>query len=144
MLNLKQKRFFICTLMAAYLLSVAAVSAANARTVDVTSPPALDESGQTLADTPNLIMTWNGTATEPDNQGNQPNLYQAQDNPPVVDDNSTRVIAQNDNPSSDGQNNLIASQTSPDFTVLIAGCLSLVIAAVAVGVMLFVRRRRAD
>jgi hypothetical protein len=144
MLNPKQKKYFICTLMAALLLSVASTSMANARTENVTSPPTPAESGQAPADTPNLIMTLNSTATEPDNQGNQPNLHQAQDNPSVVDDNSTLVIAPYGNAGSAEQNSFTATQTPPDFSVLIAGCASLLVAAFAVGMLMFVRRRKAD
>jgi hypothetical protein len=144
MLNLKQKRNFVCTLIAALLLSVAAASVANARDVDVPIPPTVDESGQASADTPNLIMTLDGNATAPDSQSEEPNLYQAQDNSNPVDDNSTRVIDQEDAMSGSEENNLIATQTSPDFSVLVAGCLSLLVAVAAVGTVTLVRKRRTD
>ena len=50
MLNQNQKRRFVCTLMAALLLFVAAASVANARNVDVTSPPTPVESSQAAAE----------------------------------------------------------------------------------------------
>jgi hypothetical protein len=142
MLKLKQKGIFVCTLMAALLLLLVSASAASARDVDVTSPPALAESGQAPADTPNLIMTLDGNVTAPDNQSDQPNLYQAQDTPPTVDDdNSTMVIAQNEDTGGAEQNNLIATQASHDLSVLIAGCASLLVAVAAVGAFALYRRR---
>ena len=119
MLNLIQKRRFVCTLIAVFFVSIVAVSMANARDVDVTSPPAPVEVGQAPADTPNLIMTLDGNVTVPESQSEEPNLYQAQDSPPVIDDNSTSVIAPNNNAGGTEENNLIATQTAPDLTVFI-------------------------
>ena len=144
MLNLVQKRRFVCTLMAVLLLSIATASVANARDVDVTSPSTPVEAGQVIADTPNLIMTLEGNVTAPESQSDQPNLYQAQDSPPAVDDNSTLVIAPHNEGGDAEHNNLIATQTTPDVSVLVAGCVSLLVAAAAVGVLLFSRRRKTD
>ena len=144
MLNLVQKRRFVCTLMAVLLLSIATASVANARDVDVTSPPTPVEAGQATADTPNLIMTLDGNVTAPESQSDQPNLYQTQGSPPTVDDNSTLVIAPHNEGGDAEQNNLIATQTTPDVSVLVAGCVSLLVAAAAVGVLLFSRRRKTD
>ncbi len=144
MLNPIQKRRFVCTLIAVFLLSLAAASVANARDVDVTTPPAPAEAGQAPADTPNLIMTLDGNVTAPESQSDQPNLYQAQDSPLVADENSTLVIAPHEDTGSADQNNLIATKTSPDISVLVAGCVSLAVAAAAVSVLLLVRRRKTD
>ena len=144
MLNQNQKRRFVCTLMAALLLFVAAASVANARNVDVTSPPTPVESSQAAADTPNLIITVDGNVTALDNQSDQPNLYQGRGNPPFVDNSSAPFIAQNEIAEGAEQDNLIATQTSPDFSVLIASCFSLLVAAAVVGALVFVRRRKAD
>ena len=144
MLNLIKKRNFVCTLIAVLFVSIAAASMANARDVAVTSPPTPAEAGQATADTPNLIMTLDGNVTASENQGDKPNLYQTQDSPPAGDDNSTLVIAPHNEGGDAQQNNLIATQTVPDVSVLIAGCVSLLVAAAAVCVLLFVRRRKTD
>ncbi len=144
MLNLIQKRRIVCALIAVFFVSIAAASVANAREVDVTTPPAPADGGQAAEDIPNLIMTLDGNATAQEGQGDQPNLYQAQDDSGVVDDNSTLVIAPHDDTQGAEQNNLIATQTTPDITMLVAGCVSLLIVAAAVGVLLFVRRRKKD
>jgi len=144
MLNLIQKRCFVCTLIAVFFVSIAAASMANARDEDVTTTPAPVEAGQAPADTPNLIMTLDGNVTAQESQSDQPNLYQAQDSPPVANDNSTLVIAPHDDTGSADQNNLIATKTAPDVSVLVAGCVSLAVAAAAVGVLLLGCRRKTD
>ncbi len=143
MLNLIQKKHVVCLMMAVLFVSIAATSMANAREVDVTSPPTQVEDDR-AADTPNLIMTLDGDVTEPENQGDEPNLYQTQDTPLVDDDNSTVVIAPHDEAGAAEEDNLIATQTSPDLSVLIAGCASLLVAAAAVSVLMLVRRRKAE
>lgn len=127
--------------MTALFVSIAAASMASARDVDVTSPPTQDE-GQ-AADTPNLIMTLDGNVTDQENGSDEPNLYQTQDSPLVDGDNSTLVIAPRDAEGAE-DNNLIATQTTPDISVLVAGCLSLVVAAAAVSVLLLIRRRKTE
>ena len=145
MLNLKQERLFVCTLIAVLLLVASAASVANARDVPPTSPPTPVEESPATADPPTLIMTLEGNVTAPTGQGDQPNLYQAQDGSSNVD-NSTLVIAPYDNATGTEQDNLIAPHTSPspDYSVLMAACLSLLVAAVAVSVLIFVRRRKTD
>ena len=140
MLYIKQKRCFVCALTFALLFSIAAVSLVQARTEDGSPPPAADENGQTTADTPVLIMTQDGNTTAPEDQTEQPNLYQAEDAPTAVDDNSTRVTDQNDTGGS--QENLIATQTSPDYTALIIGIAGLIVAVAALGAFLLVYRRK--
>ena len=144
MLNLIQKRSFVCTLMAVLFVPIVAASMANAHDVAVTSPLVPAEVGQATADTPNLIMTLDGNVTASESQGDQPNLYQAQDSPPAVDDNSTLVIAPHNEGGGADENNLIATQTAPGISVLVTGCVSLLVAAAAVGLLLFVRRRKTD
>jgi hypothetical protein len=145
MLNLKQKRLFICALTAALLLSVAATSTANARDPDPAAPPAPVDGSQAAADAPMLIMTQDGTVTVPDSPVDQPNLYQTQDAPASVDDNSTRVIAQDDT-AGNAENNLIApqAQNAPDFTVPILGAVGILAVAAAVVAAVLIRRRSAD
>jgi hypothetical protein len=140
LLNIKQKKCFICALTVALLSSIAAVSLVQARTEDAPSPPAVEENGQPTADTPVLIMTQDGNATAPEDQTEQPNLYQAQDPPTAVDDNSTGVIAQDDT-GGNQEDSLIATQTSSDYTVLIVGSAGLIAVLAAIGAFLLARRR---
>jgi hypothetical protein len=140
MLSIKQRSCFVCVMSLALLFSVAAVSVVQARTEDVPSPPALDENEQPTADTPVLVMTQDGNATATEDQTEQPNLYQAQDPPAAVDDNSTGVIAQDDTELSQ-EDSLIAAQTSPDYTVVIIGSAGLIAVLVALAAFLLVRRR---
>ena len=134
-----QKRCLVCILTVALLLSIQAVSLVQARAEDE-SPPAVDENAQPTTDTPTLTMTQDGNATAPEDQSEQPNLSQSQDSPAAVDDNSTGVIAQDDTEGSQ-ENSLIATQTSPDYTVLISGIAGLTAVTVAIGAFLFVRKR---
>jgi hypothetical protein len=85
-------------------------------------------------------MTQDGNTTAPEDQTEQPNLYQAQDDPTAVDDNSTRVTDQDDTGGSQ-ESNLIATQTSPDYTALIIGITGLIAAVATVGAVQLVRRR---
>ncbi len=140
MLNLNQKRRIAYTLIAIFFVSIASASMANARDVDVTSPV---EPGQAAADTPNLIMTLDGNVTAPKSESDQPNLYQTQDDPPAVDDNSTVVIAPYDEAGSAEENNLIATNTAPDMSALIAGCAGVFAIAAAIAVLLLVHRSKA-
>jgi hypothetical protein len=140
MMSNKQKRCFICTLTVALLFSIATVSLVQARTEDESPPPAVDENGQPTADTPVLIMTQDGNTTAPEDQTEQPNLYQAQDAPTAVDDNSTRVTDQDDTGDSQ-ENSLIATQTSPDYTALIIGIAGLIVAVAAIGAFVLVHKR---
>jgi hypothetical protein len=139
MLSNKQKRCLACTLMVAFLFSIAAVSLVQARAEDE-SPPAVDENEQPTADTPALIMTLDGNATAPEDQSEQPNLYQSQDSPTAVDDNSTGLIAQDDTQGNQ-EKSLISTKTSPDYTFLIVGIAGLVAVAATIGAFLLVRRR---
>jgi hypothetical protein len=138
MINIKHKKRFAYTLVVALLFSVAAASSVQARTEDV-SPPAVQPS----EDTPNLIMTLDGNTTEPENQSDQPNLYQAQDAPATVDKNSTRVIAQDD-AESDQENSLIMPQSSTDNTATMVGIAVLAAAVVLVGAFLLVRKKKSN
>ena len=140
MLNLNQKRRIACTLIAVFFVSIASASMASARDVDVTSPA---EQGQAPIDAPNLIMTLDGNVTAPENESDQPNLYQTQDSPPAVDDNSTLVIAPRDEAGSAEETNLIATNTAPDMSALIAGCTGLLAIAAAVAVLLLANRGKA-
>jgi hypothetical protein len=145
MLKISQKKHAICTLMTVLLLSVAAASLVQARAEDVASPPAVAEESQPLGDTPNLVMTMEGNVTVTDNQNDEPNLYQTQDNPPAIDKNSTLIIAQDDTEgSSQEENSLTATQTSPDFTVPIVGIAVLLGVAAVIVALLFVRKRTAN
>ncbi|HEX9261726.1 MAG TPA: hypothetical protein VF893_04285 [Candidatus Bathyarchaeia archaeon] len=139
-MSTKQKRCFVCTLTVALLFSIATMSLVQARTEDVSPPPAVDESGQPTADIPVLIMTQDGNATAPEEQAEQPNLYQAQDPPTAVDDNSTGVMPQDDTESSQ-ENSLIATQSTPDSTVPIVGIAGVIAVVAAVSAFLFVRKR---
>ena len=138
-LNNKQKRCLACTLTVALLLSIAAVQLVQART-KAELPPAADENEQSTADIPNLIMTLDGNTTAPEDQAEEPNLYQSQDSPTAVDDNSTGLIAQDDTQDNQ-ENSLISTQTSPDYTFLIVGIAGLIALTAAIGAFLFVRRR---
>jgi CHASE1-domain containing sensor protein len=145
MLKLKQKRHFSYVLIAALLISVGAASLASARNEDLTpsAPPVGID--QASADTPNLIMTLDSNVTEPDSQSDEPNLYQTQDNPTTIEDNSTRVIAQDDS-ADDAENILIAPQTqnTPDYTVPILGGVGVIAVAAAIAAAILVRRRKID
>ncbi len=142
MLKKKQKKCLFYGMLVALLVSVAATSSAYARDENVAPPPAADANGQPTADEPLLIMTLDGNVTVPESQSDQPNLYQAQDAPAGVDDNSTRVIAQDDAGNSQ-ENVLIAPQPSPDYSVLMVGITGLFAVAIAVGAFLIVRKRKA-
>ena len=140
-----QKKHAICTLMAVLLLSIALASFANARAEDVPSPLEADEDGLASADTPNLVMTLDDNVTASDGESDEPNLYQAQDEPSIVDDNSTLVIAQDDSEGGpQEENSLVAAQTSPDFTVPIVGIAVLCAVAAVIVAFLFVRKRTAN
>jgi type II secretory pathway pseudopilin PulG len=139
MFSNKQKRCLACTLTVAFLLSIAAVQLVQARTEDEL-PPAVVENEQPTADTPTLIMTLDGNATAPEDQSEQPNLYQSQDSPTAVDDNSTGLIDQDDTQGNQ-ENSLISTQTSPDYTILIVGIAGLIAVTAAIGAFLFVRRQ---
>ena len=139
MFSNKQKRCLVCTLTVAFLFSIAAVSLVQARAEDE-SPPAVDDNEQPTADTPSLIMTLDGNVTAPEGQSEQPNLYQSQDSPTAVDDNSTGVVAQDDTEGNQ-ENSLISTQTSPDYTFLIVSIAGLIALTAAIGAFLFVRRR---
>ncbi len=138
------KKHLVCILITSLAASAAIASCAQAQIVDPQSPPALNENGQFSPDTPTLIMTLDGNVTAPDDQGDQPNLYQAQDAPAAVDDNSTRVIAQDDTAGSAENNKLIATQTSSDLTILVVGIAGLIAAAAVVIAFLFIRKRKAN
>jgi hypothetical protein len=140
MLYIKQKRCFVCALTVALLFSIAAVSLVQARTEDESFPPAADENGQSTADTPVLIMTQDGNTTAPEDQTEQPNLYQTEDAPTAIDDNSTRATDQND--TGGNQENLVATQTSSDYTVMIIGIAGLIVAVAALGAFLLAYRRK--
>lgn len=142
MLNMKQKRCLVYALMTAMLLSVAAFSMVQARTEDVSSPPAADENTHPSSDTPVLIMTLDGNVTVPESPGDEPNLYQAQDDPAATEDNSTRVVAQDDT-ENNHENSLISPQTSPDPTVPMVGIAGLLAAVASIGAFLLVRKRKA-
>jgi hypothetical protein len=143
MFNMKQKKIFVYAALLAILVSVTATSFAQAR--DVSPPPAADDSStpkeDVPVDTPVLIMTLDGNATVPESQDDQPNLYQTQDAPATVDDNSTRVIAQDD-ASGSQENVLIAPQASPDLTVPMVSLAGLAAVIAVVGAFLFVRTRK--
>jgi len=140
LLRINQKRCFVCTLTFALLFSITAVSLVQARTEDESPPLVVDENGQPTEDTPVLIMTQDGNTTAPEDQTEQPNLYQAQDDPTAIDDNSTRV-ADEDDTGSGQENSLIATQTSPDYTTLIIGIAGLIVAVAAIGAFVLVHRR---
>jgi hypothetical protein len=99
----------------------------------------VDENEQPTAATPSLIMTLDGNATAPEDETEQPNLYQSEDSATTTDDNSTGVIA----PDAEGsqENSLISTQTSSDYTVLIVGIAGLIAVTAAVGALVLVRKR---
>ena len=139
MFSNKQKRCLVCTLTVAFLFSIAAVSLVQARAEDE-SPSAVDENEQPTTNIPSLIMTLDGNATAPEDQSEQPNLYQSQDSPTAVNDNSTGLIAQDDTQGNQ-ENSFISTQTSPDYTVLAVGIAGLIAVTAVIGAVLFVRRR---
>ncbi len=65
-------------------------------------------------------MTQDGNVTAPDDQNEEPNLYQSQDQENEVQDNSTRVIAEDDTQTNQEGNH--STQTSPDYALLLRQC----------------------
>ncbi len=141
MLNLKE-RHLVCTLTL-LILAISVASTVYARTVDAPTPPAADEKTEPSADTPVLIMTLDGNTTAPDDSTDQPNLYQAQDAPTAVDDNSTEVTTQED-PTGAADNTLYTAQAAPDYTLAIVGCGGLLAVAGMLVAVVLVRKRKAD
>ncbi len=148
MLNLKQKKCLVCALTMLFLLSMAAASCAHAREEDLTPPPAVDDNGQPSEDTPVLIMTLDGNVTSPEDAGNppdEPNLYQTQDIPATVNDNSTREVTTQEDPTGGAEDNkLIATLDTASSTPLIVGCTGLLAAVAAIGAFIVVRKRKSD
>lgn len=127
MLSIKLKKSFVSILTVALLFSVASAASVQAQTEDTTLMQEVDDNEQPKDDTPMLIMTQDGNVTAPDDQNEEPNLYQSQDQENEAQDNSTRVIAEDDTQTSQ-EGNLISTQTSPDYALLLLGSVGLIAA----------------
>lgn len=141
MLSIKLKKSFVSILTVALLFSVASAASVQAQTEDTTLVQEVDDNEQPKDDTPMLIMTQDGNVTAPDDQNEEPNLYQSQDQENEVQDNSTRVIAEDDTQTNQ-EGNLISTQTSPDYVLLLLGSVGLIAALAGIVAFLLVQKRK--
>lgn len=141
MLSIKLKKSFVSILTVALLFSVASAASVQAQTEDTTLMQEVDDDDQPKDDTPMLIMTQDGNVTAPDDQNEEPNLYQSQDQENEAQDNSTRVIAEDDTQTSQ-EGNLISTQTSPDYALLLLGSVGLIAALAGIVAFLLVQKRK--
>lgn len=141
MLSIKLKKSFVSILTVALLFSVASAASVQAQTEDTTLMQEVDDDDQPKDDTPMLIMTQDGNVTAPDDQNEEPNLYQSQDQEKEAQDNSTRVIAEDDTQTSQ-EGNLISTQTSPDYALLLLGSVGLIAALAGIVAFLLVQKRK--
>ncbi|MDI9578024.1 MAG: hypothetical protein QM398_07825 [Thermoproteota archaeon] len=141
MLSIKLKKSFVSILTVALLFSVASAASVQAQTEDTTLMQEVDDNEQPKDDTPMLIMTQDGNVTAPDDQNEEPNLYQSQDQENEAQDNSTRVIAEDDTQTSQ-EGNLISTQTSPDYALLLLGSVGLIAALAGIVAFLLVQKRK--
>jgi len=140
-LSIKLKKSFVSILTVALLFSVASAASVQAQTEDTTLMQEVDDNEQPKDDTPMLIMTQDGNVTAPDDQNEEPNLYQSQDQENEAQDNSTRVIAEDDTQTSQ-EGNLISTQTSPDYALLLLGSVGLIAALAGIVAFLLVQKRK--
>lgn len=141
MLSIKLKKSFVSILTVALLFSVASAASVQAQTEDTTLMQEVDDDDQPKDDTPMLIMTQDGNVTAPDDQNEEPNLYQSQDQENEAQDNSTRVIAEDDTQTNQ-EGNLISTQTSPDYALLLLGSVGLIAALAGIVAFLLVQKRK--
>ncbi len=141
MLSIKLKKSFVSILTVALLFSVASAASVQAQTEDRTLVQEVDDNEQPKDDTPMLIMTQDGNVTAPDDQNEEPNLYQSQDQENEAQDNSTRVIAEDDTQTNQ-EGNLISTQTSPDYVLLLLGSVGLIAALAGIVAFLLVQKRK--
>lgn len=141
MLSIKLKKSFVSILTVALLFSVASAASVQAQTEDTTLMQEVDDDDQPKDDTPMFIMTQDGNVTAPDDQNEEPNLYQSQDQENEAQDNSTRVIAEDDTQTSQ-EGNLISTQTSPDYALLLLGSVGLIAALAGIVAFLLVQKRK--
>ena len=141
MLSIKLKKSFVSILTVALLFSVASAASVQAQTEDRTLVQEVDDNEQPKDDTPMLIMTQDGNVTAPDDQTEEPNLYQSQDQENEAQDNSTRVIAEDDTQTNQ-EGNLISTQTSPDYALLLLGSVGLIAALAGIVAFLLVQKRK--
>lgn len=141
MLSIKLKKSFVSILTVALLFSVASAASVQAQTEDTTLVQEVDDNEQPKDDTPMLIMTQDGNVTAPDDQNEEPNLYQSQDQENEAQDNSTRVIAEDDTQTNQ-EGNLISTQTSPDYALLLLGSVGLIAALAGIVAFLLVQKRK--
>ncbi|MDT8781506.1 MAG: hypothetical protein IAX22_02510 [Candidatus Bathyarchaeota archaeon] len=141
MLSIKLKKSFVSILTVALLFSVASAASVQAQTEDTTLMQEVDDNEQPKDDTPMLIMTQDGNVTAPDDQNEEPNLYQSQDQENEAQDNSTRVIAEDDTQTNQ-EGNLISTQTSPDYALLLLGSVGLIAALAGIVAFLLVQKRK--
>ncbi len=141
MLSIKLKKSFVSILTVALLFSVASAASVQAQTEDRTLVQEVDDNEQPKDDTPMLIMTQDGNVTAPDDQTEEPNLYQSQDQENEAQDNSTRVIAEDDTQTNQ-EGNLISTQTSPDYVILLLGSVGLIAALAGIVAFLLVQKRK--
>lgn len=141
MLSIKLKKCFVSILTVALLFSVASAASVQAQTEDTTLMQEVDDDDQPKDDTPMLIMTQDGNVTAPDDQNEEPNLYQSQDQENEAQDNSTRVIAEDDTQTNQ-EGNLISTQTSPDYALLLLGSVGLIAALAGIVAFLLVQKRK--
>jgi len=140
-LSIKLKKSFVSILTVALLFSVASAASVQAQTEDTTLMQEVDDDDQPKDDTPMLIMTQDGNVTAPDDQNEEPNLYQSQDQENEAQDNSTRVIAEDDTQTNQ-EGNLISTQTSPDYALLLLGSVGLIAALAGIVAFLLVQKRK--
>jgi len=140
-LSIKLKKSFVSILTVALLFSVASAASVQAQTEDRTLVQEVDDNEQPKDDTPMLIMTQDGNVTAPDDQTEEPNLYQSQDQENEAQDNSTRVIAEDDTQTNQ-EGNLISTQTSPDYALLLLGSVGLIAALAGIVAFLLVQKRK--
>lgn len=141
LLSNKIKKSFVSVLMVALLFSIVSLSSVQAQTEDNGYLPPADDNEKSTDNEPMLIMTQDGNVTEPEDETEEPNLYQTQDQETEADDNSTRIIAEDDAEGSQ-EGNLIATQTSPDYTMLLLGSAGLIAALAGIVAFLLVRKKK--
>jgi hypothetical protein len=142
MLNIDKKKLLVCALMT-LLLSFAAASFAHAELESESTTSTTGDSMSESEDEPLLTMTEDGTVTDGNASGDDELLYQEQDSDVASQEGNEMLDQAQGEEDRSAEDQLYTAQSSSDYTVLIVGCVGLVsIAAVAVFVALFVRKRK--
>ena len=139
---MNQKKLLIFALLTAILFVAAAISVANAEEDSV--PPLLGNTLVDSSDTPNLIAAQNDTMVTTEQPPTA--LDQTRENSTSAsDDTAIHTMEESGGIPPQDATNLIATQTAPDHTPLIAGIalVSLVAICVLIVAVVMSRRRKA-